>query len=202
MTILTLVRHGETDWNRDRRIQGTTDIPLNDVGRQQARATGLALLDALDPDLPRVVVSSDLSRAVETAEIIAAELGTVVSAYYPQLRERAYGEAEGVDAAEYVARWGTPPTTADIPGAEPWPHVRRRAVRALRTVARDARRRTAPAAASVVVVTHGGVIRELVRHATRGDLPLPETRMPNGASYTLLVERERMRVLSSLGIPA
>ena len=168
----------------------------------QPDATGLALLDALDPDLPRVVVSSDLSRAVETAEIIAAELGTVVSAYYPQLRERAYGEAEGVDAAEYVARWGTPPTTADIPGAEPWPHVRRRAVRALRTVARDARRRTAPAAASVVVVTHGGLIRELVRHATRGDLPLPETRMPNGASYTLLVERERMRVLSSLGIPA
>ncbi len=62
---------------------------------------------------------------------------------------------------------------------------------------RDARRATAPAAASVIVVSHGAMIRELIRHATGGELPLPGERLANGSAHTMLYERERMRLLST-----
>lgn len=195
MTVLTLIRHGETDWNRTRRIQGSTDIPLNDDGRQQARDAATALREQLDLSTPVVVVSSDLARARETAEIIAGELGLQVSRLYSELRERAYGEAEGLDADEFLVKWGDW-HTAEVPGAEPWPHLRARGLRALRQVVHDARRETAPAAASVIVVTHGAMIRELIRHATSGELPLAGERLANGSAYSMLYERERLRLLS------
>jgi probable phosphoglycerate mutase len=195
VTTLILVRHGETDWNRDRRIQGSTDIPLNDTGRQHARDAAAVLREQLGPDAPVVVVSSDLSRARETAEIIAGEFGLRVSRLYPDLRERAYGEAEGLGADEFLARWGDW-HSAEVPGAEPWPELRIRGLRALRHVVRDARRETAPAAASVVVVTHGAMIRELIRHATAGELPPVGERLANGSAHTMLYERERLRLLS------
>lgn len=196
MTLLTLVRHGETDWNRDRRIQGSTDVPLNDTGRAQAREAGVLLRAQLDaPTVAPIVVSSDLSRARETAEIIAAELDLPAPRTYPALRERAYGEAEGVEASEFIRRWGDW-HSAEIPGAEPWPHVRERGLRALAQVVRDARRTTAPAAASVIVVTHGAMIRELLRHATGGELPPTGQRLANGSAYTVLYERERLQLLS------
>ena len=195
MTSLTLIRHGETDWNLTRRIQGSTDIPLNDTGRRQAREAAEAFRAGLDVTGPLVVVSSDLSRASETAEIIAADLGVRVSRLYPDLRERAYGEAEGLDADQFMDRWGG--WDADIPGAEEWPLVRARGLRGLRHAVRDARRATAPAAASVIVVTHGAMIRELIRHATGGELPLPGERLANGSAHTMLFERERLRLLST-----
>ncbi len=194
MTLLTLVRHGETDWNRDRRIQGSTDIPLNDTGRAQARAAAAGLRGD-------IIVSSDLSRARETAEIIAAELDLPAPTLYPDLRERAYGDAEGVDAVDFIRRWGDW-HTAEVPGAEPWPHLRERGLRALAAVVRDARRATAPAAASVIVVTHGALIRELIRHATGGELPPTGVRLANGSAHTMRYERERLQLLSSAGVTA
>lgn len=204
MTLLTLVRHGETDWNRDRRIQGSTDIPLNDAGRAQARDAAATLREQLDLSsalVAPVIVSSDLSRAQETAQIIAAELELPAPRTYADLRERAYGDAEGVDAAEFISRWGDW-HTAEVPGAEPWPHLRDRGLRALASVVRDARRATAPAAASVIVVTHGALIRELIRHATGGDLPPTGERLANGSAYSMLYERERLRLVSYAGATA
>jgi probable phosphoglycerate mutase len=196
VTLLTLVRHGETDWNRDRRIQGSTDIPLNDTGRAQARDAAALLRDGWDASsVAPIVVSSDLSRARETAEIIAAELDLPAPRTYPALRERSYGDAEGVEASEFIRRWGDW-HSAEIPGAEPWQHLRERALRALAQVVRDARRATAPAAASVIVVTHGALIRELLRHATGGELPPTGQRLANGSAYTVLYERERLQLLS------
>lgn len=195
MTQLILVRHGETDWNRDRRIQGATDIPLNDTGRTQAREAGAGLRDAAGAGGTPIVVSSDLSRARETAQIIADEVGVGLGPAYQGLRERSYGEAEGVAAEEFIRRWGDW-HSAEIPGAEPWPQLRRRGLRALGQVVRDARRATAPAAASVIVVTHGAMIRELLRHATGGELPPVGERLPNGSAYTVLYERERLHLVS------
>lgn len=197
MTTLTLIRHGQTDWNRDGRIQGTSDIPLNQTGRQQARDTAAVLLDRMDPALPVAVAASDLARARETAEIIADELSLPAPHLYPELRERNYGEAEGMTGDEIEARWGTR-HASDVPGAEPWPQVRRRAVRGVRQVARDVRRLTAPGAASVIVVSHGALIRELVRHISHGDLPDPATRLPNGGGYSILIERDRIRLLDTV----
>jgi probable phosphoglycerate mutase len=199
VTILTLVRHGETDWNRDGRIQGSTDIPLNDTGRSQAREAGLTFREAINADAATVVASSDLLRAAETADIIARELGAAGPARYPGLRERSYGEAEGMTTVDFRTKWGDW-HTAPVPGAETSDELRDRAVHALRRVVRDARRATAPVAPTLIVVTHGALIREVIRHATGGELPLPGERLPNGSAHTFLMERDRLRLLSYVGV--
>ena len=199
MTTLTLVRHGETDWNRDRRIQGSTDIPLNDVGRAQAAATAEVLRDRLASESSLVVASSDLSRARETARIIASALGADEPRAYPSLRERNYGEAEGLDVDEFRARWGDW-IGAEVPGAEPWADVRVRAVAGIREVVRDARRTAAPTAPSLIVVSHGALIREVIRHATAGEFPAPGEKLANGSMHTFLVERDRLQLLAYSGV--
>ena len=102
--IVTLIRHGQTDWNLAGRIQGSTDIPLNDTGREQAREAARAL----DASVTTVMYSSDLSRANETARIIADVHGWNDPHVIPPLRERFYGEAEGILAAAKAA--GVPAT--------------------------------------------------------------------------------------------
>jgi uncharacterized phosphatase len=89
--VLALVRHGETDWNSAGRLQGRTDIPLNELGRKQANDAG-ASLSAQDWDL---LVSSPLRRAVETAEIIGSHVGLNLSLTVPELIERDFRGAEG-----------------------------------------------------------------------------------------------------------
>ena len=198
MTTLTLVRHGETDWNARRLIQGSTDIPLNDTGRAQALDTAGHLRSRLD-DSPVVVSSSDLSRARETASIIAQSLGVDAPRTYPQLRERGYGEAEGVGVEEFRRRWGSW-HDAEVPGAEAWADVRVRAIAGLRRAIRDARRQTFPIAPSLIVVSHGALIREVIRHATGGEFPAEGERLANGSAHTFLMERDRLSLVDYVGI--
>src|SRR6266550_6847085 len=99
MTTLLLVRHGETDWNRDGRWQGGSNTSLNELGRQQARS----LADQLDGNIA-AVYSSDLSRARETADIVAAKLGLEVRVD-PRLRERSFGSWEGLTTPEIEDRF-------------------------------------------------------------------------------------------------
>ena len=91
MTTILLVRHGETDWNLQRRVQGHSDTPLNDNGRAQA----LALADTLDDVELDAVYASDLARAFETARIVAERRGLTVTSV-PGLRERNFGTWEGL----------------------------------------------------------------------------------------------------------
>ena len=98
MTTLLLARHGETDWNRDGRWQGYSDTPLNEVGRKQAGELGDSL-DGID-----AVYSSDLARARETAEIVAARLGVEVKVD-ERLRERSFGAWEGLTMEEIERRY-------------------------------------------------------------------------------------------------
>jgi probable phosphoglycerate mutase len=148
-TELYLVRHGETDWNRQRRIQGLTDIALNDAGREQARATGRRLATRTWDG----VFTSPLSRAFETAEIIAAELGLPEPTPVDALVERNYGEAEGMDFAQVDSRW---PGRGDVPGQETREEVVARVLPALRALA------AAHPGESLVVVSHGGAIRAVL----------------------------------------
>lgn len=191
---MTLVRHGETEWNRALRVQGTTDIPLNDTGRAQALQAAVALRGALGEG-PVFLASSDLSRARETAEIIGSELGLEGPRQYPGLRERAYGEGEGLTAAEFAERWG-PWHSADVPGSENRDDLRERAVRGLLEVVEHSRAESSPAAIPVIIVSHGALIREVIRHATGGLLPPDGSRLANGSQWHFLVERDRLRFLA------
>jgi broad specificity phosphatase PhoE len=154
MATLLLVRHGETDWNAEGRLQGHTDRPLNEYGRRQARA----LAERLAGDDISAVYASDLSRARETAEILAAPLGLPV-VLEPGLRERNWGSWEGLtgserDRVEYV-------------GEAPEEHAER-VLAAVRAIA------DRHVGEKIVVVTHGGSLRR-VQAATYGmALPVVE----------------------------
>jgi broad specificity phosphatase PhoE len=193
VTILTLVRHGETDWNAGRRIQGSTDIPLNDTGRAQAREVAAILAaDLAGRDV--VVVSSDLSRAAETADTIADALGTVVTRRLPGLRERSYGDAEGMDDATFSATYG-PWHAAEVPGAEAWPVVRERALAALAEVVA-----ATPEGVDIVAVAHGALIREVIMHATAGEFPRVGERLPNCSATVFRLDGEEWEMLAYAGV--
>ena len=193
MTILTLVRHGETDWNSGGRIQGSTDIPLNDTGRAQARE----LADRLATEYAgreAVVVSSDLSRAAETADIVATALGTTVSLRMPGLQERSYGDAEGMDAPTFYDTYG-PWHAADVPGAETWPVVRERALAAIAEAVASA-----PEGVDVIAVAHGALIREVIMFATDGEFPREGERLPNCSATTFRLDGDRWEMLAYAGV--
>jgi uncharacterized phosphatase len=155
MTHLYLVRHGETDWNLQRRIQGSTDIPLNDTGRAQAARTG-ALLSRRHWD---GILSSPLSRAFETATIIADRTGLAEPEAFDEIVERAYGDAEGLTDAELSQRF--PPGSA-VPGRESREQVAARVIPALVRVAEQHPDK------HLIITTHGGVIRTVLNTIAPG----------------------------------
>ena len=167
MTLLALVRHGQTDWNAERRIQGRTDIPLNDTGRAQAL---LAADNLRDGGWTRIV-SSSLGRARETAEIIADALGIDGPTTYPDLVERDYGVGEGTLVPDFHARFGH----GAVPGGETPEQLAARVLEGITRVAADAD------GEPTIVVAHGGVIRALLGIATDGELPRPGERVENAA---------------------
>lgn len=131
MRLLVLVRHGETEWNHDNRVQGSMDIPLSARGREQAEALGRELLrrgETFD-----LLLSSDLKRAAETAQILSSLLKGPAVTVEPLLREMDCGEWEGLsiddlrrDQPEGWRRWMDDPTFR-VPGGESILDVRERA---------------------------------------------------------------------------
>ncbi|MBO9625838.1 MAG: histidine phosphatase family protein [Microbacterium sp.] len=194
MTLLTLVRHGQTDWNLARRIQGTTDIPLNETGRADARwAAG-----RLGGVTHHSIYASPLVRARETAEIIAAELGLDAPSLVADMREREFGEGEGMLVPDYIRTYGD--WHAEVPGAESLAEVGIRSMAALHRIAREARRRSAPVAESVIVVTHGGVIRSIVDHVSGGTLPREGEVLANGSMHRFEVSPGSIRLLEQAAV--
>jgi len=180
MTDLYLVRHGETEWNRQRRIQGLTDIPLNDTGREQARLTGMLLTRR---PVSRVV-SSPLGRARETAEIIAAQLGLGEPELRDAFVERNYGDAEGLDFHEIDVRY---PPDVEVPGREPREDVAARVIPALQALAAEY------TGEAIVVVSHGGAIRAALMTAEpkRGFGPIT-----NGSVHSFHVSDADLRLVA------
>ena len=153
MTRILLVRHGETDWNLDRRLQGHSDRPLNDTGREQARALADELADTpLD-----AVYSSDLSRARETAQVVAETHGLEVTAL-PDLRERHFGSWEGLSDDEIQQRFPAEIANGTLGDGETRDEMDRRVLAALEEIARKHPDGT------VLVVSHGGPLRAVLRH--------------------------------------
>lgn len=139
------IRHGQTNWNAQDFLQGSTDIPLNNVGRQQAR-DAVAILGATTWD---AIVSSPLSRARETAQILADGLGIELGRTYDELIERDYGQAEGMRLEESEKLW--PNKTGG--GIETLDSTVARGQAAIATIAADFPGK------NVAVVCHGTIIR-------------------------------------------
>jgi broad specificity phosphatase PhoE len=161
-TTILFARHGETDWNAERRVQGHTDRPLNETGREQARA----LADDLGAVRVDAVYASDLARAHETAEIVAARLGLPLTTLR-ELREKHFGTWEGLTDEEVLARfpqaregpWGDGESSAEMSD---------RVLAAVRRIAAE------HPDGQVLVVSHGGPLRALLRHCAveaNGSIP-------------------------------
>ena len=190
-TRVIALRHGETAWNVARRIQGQLDIGLNDTGREQARRLAAALAgEGLD-----AVYASDLARAHDTGAAVAREAGLPLQTD-TGLRERGFGQFEGLTYAEIKARypdaarqWRQRDPGFGPPGGETLAAFYRRAVDAVAALA--ARHR----GEHIAVVAHGGVLDALYRAATRVALDAPRTWQVGNASINRLLATEAGFVL-------
>jgi len=182
-TRIIAVRHGETAWNVDTRIQGHLDIALNDTGHWQARQVARALAD----EPLAAVYTSDLQRAHATAQAIAQASGAPLVAE-PGLRERRFGELEGRTFAEIEAelpeqarRWRQRDPHFAPAGGETLVQLRERIAA---TTHRLAAQHTEQL---IVLVAHGGVLDMLYRLATGLDLQAPRTWLVTNASINRLL---------------
>lgn len=163
MTTLILVRHGETEWNREGRIQGHSDSALTEEGIAQAHAMGQRLRNNLHAEPIDQVIASDLTRAARTAQMIASAIGQEIT-FDASIRERAFGIAEGKtyaeidrDHPEMFSRERETDPDFTAPGGESRNEFHARITNALQRIA------NAHADQRVLVVTHGGVIAAVYR---------------------------------------
>ncbi|MCY3954269.1 MAG: histidine phosphatase family protein [bacterium] len=165
MVRLLLLRHAESEWNAQGRWQGQADTPLTERGRRHAAQAGPVLASF------EVLVCSDLCRARQSAEIIAAGAGIDVIDIEPRLRERNAGPWQGLTRREIERDWpgylgsGRRPTRYESDE-----QLVARADAALGDIARQAERRDTP---EVLVITHGGVISSLTVRAGLTMVPMP-----------------------------
>ena len=192
VTRILAVRHGETAWNRDTRIQGHTDIELNQHGRWQAER----LAQALREEPITACYASDLSRAFETAQAVARLQGLPVHSH-TGLRERCFGRFEGHTWAELEARfpeealaWRKRVPDFAPPGGESLLQLQARVVAAVTELA------SRHPGEQVLMVAHGGVLDILYRAATRLALQAPRSwTMTNTAINRLLWSPEGLSLV-------
>ena len=194
-TRILAIRHGQTAWNADSRIQGHTDIALDAVGQWQAER----LAQALGDEPLQAIYSSDLGRARQTAAPLAARQGLQIQVD-AGLRERGFGEFEGLSFAQIEQRW---PEQAlawrqrdpdfGARGGEVLRDFRDRVVATVERLARGHRGQ------SIALVTHGGVLDLLYREATRVALDAPRSWQLANAGINRLLYSEQGLVLVGWG---
>ena len=170
-TIVGLLRHGQTDWNIDLRLQGTTDIPMNEVGVGQI----LQAARHLDTDWD-FVLSSSLGRAKQSAQIVADFLGLPPVIEDPLLMERAFGIGEGLTYAQWQEKYAN---LDEIPGAESKDQIVARARLLLEHFERNF------AGAKVLAVSHGALIRFVLGEVSSGTVPPPGQRLQNASLHVI-----------------
>lgn len=191
-TVVCLVRHGETDWNREGRLQGREDVELNDRGREQARLTA-AFLASQPWDL---IVASPLARATETARIIAEGMGIRRVMTMEEFIERDYGEAVGLAAAARETSYAD----GAWPGLEDGESVSRRCLAGLRTLGQR------HSGQRVIVVSHGAAINAILAALSGGEIGTGKTRLGNACLTSIHLRDgawgiESYNSVSHLGMP-
>ena len=200
-TNIILIRHGETAWNAERRMQGHIDVALNPEGQRQAAALAAALAgEHID-----VIVASDLQRALATAQAVAGTRAMQVHTD-PALRERCYGGFEGLLYAEIAqrfphefARWQARDINASMPSgprsAETFRQFYARSVDAI------LRWGAACPGQSIALVAHGGVLECAYRAATGLPLDTPRTfAVLNASINRFTVDNGALRLVSWGGV--
>lgn len=189
MTTIFLARHGESDWNVEKRFQGHSDRPLTERGRKQAHA----LADLVASEKIDAVYTSPLSRAQETAEIVAVRAGLEPVAL-PELREVDTGSWSGLSRADVEARFPEGFSRWRSGGSgwedgETYEQMAERVIGALRTIAED------HPDGRVLVISHGGPIRAI--HAAAEGVAIDDYRRlkpvePNARLSAVAVENGRV----------
>lgn len=200
-----LFRHGETDWNKYGKLQGSADIPLNSTGLKQAEALR-EFFDSFRREqsfaVEQDLVSSDLSRALHTATIAFRLEGNGPVRRDPRFRETHLGRAEGLTRDELVEKFGVEiwnqwvglghsTWSARFPDGESKGEVRDRATSALFSLAGETVSQPGPGVRRVAVSTHGGLIRRLL-HSLLPDEPTP-IEVVNGAVFQFTIENGILR---------
>lgn len=181
-TTVCLVRHGETDWNRQHRLQGREDTELNEQGREQAELTA-EFLAQQDWDL---IVTSPLKRAAQTARIIARRLGDMEPIAMPELVERDYGAASGLTPDQMKEAF----PDGHIPGIEDRAEVRARATRALQGLIEE------HPGKHILVVSHGGLINSMLAAVSNGEIGTGKTVLGNACLSVLRFSEDRWEIHS------
>ena len=190
---LYLIRHGRTDWNDDRRIMGVGPMPLNDEGRRMVRQ----LAQALAPDGISLIYTSTVARAVETAEILAAEWGARVIEE-PRLNESPYERWVGKRYSELgddpdFQLYSSKPSASNFSKDEGMLGVQERALAAIDRIASEANGSRAAA------VSHSDVIKPVVTHLLGMEIDSMHRLSIANASATLVIpdaEKNRVRYLN------
>jgi probable phosphoglycerate mutase len=188
---LCLVRHGETAWNAEGRVQGQLDVPLNQTGFAQARA----LARVLSKEAFSAIYSSDLTRARQTAQPIADLLKQKV-VLNESLRERHYGAFQGMtytEASERIpegyARFKAKDPAYDFGTGESLSRFNERALACIHDLVEK------HAGENLLLVTHGGVLEMVYRHATGRGLSTPrDFEIPNAALNRIEIDAAGWRV--------
>lgn len=181
MTDFILIRHGETDWNRELRFQGQLDVPLNAIGQEQARRVGQRLAHEFADQL----IASDLLRTQQTAapiSLLRPAQTALVAQLNAGLREQSFGKLEGMSVPEIQqtlpevwTRWTEFDADYTVDGGETARQFHARVMRAMSVLAQTHPNKT------LVVVTHGGVLDMIYRTAQEQVLSGPRVaEIPNG----------------------
>lgn len=159
---ICLIRHGETDWNLQNKMQGSSDIPLNDTGKMQAQKSSELLKD-IHWD---VIISSPLKRARETADIINHKL-SIPLFEMDEFKERNYGKAEGKSLKEYNKM------LPNIPDLESREVLAERVISGLHKIQKKYN------SLNVIIVAHGAVINAILSEVSGGKIGTKKTRLEN-----------------------
>lgn len=164
MTYIRFIRHGETDWNKEQRMQGWTDIPLNDTGKMQATKAALRLQDQSWDRL----IASPLSRAKHTAEILNEHMQLPLYTM-EAFRERRYGDVEGMLRVDRAKKY----PSGEYPGAETREELTERVVDGINELhAQYPNKR-------MIISTHGGTINAILTYLSNGEIGFGKTSIHN-----------------------
>jgi len=178
-TYIGLFRHGQTDWNIDFRLQGTSDIPMNETGLEQVKTATRALASDWE-----VAITSPLGRAVQTAQIATEYLGLDTALVEPLLLERSFGDAEGMlyeDWRELLAQ-------AAVPGCESIAELETRCHRLLESIVR------AHEGKRVLAVSHGALIRKVLNLVSKNEFPREGERLGNASLSVIAFDGSHWRI--------